>query len=458
MTVNIKEILTEKNSIIRQYGIFLKWLVISLLLGIVIGTAGACFHLLLDKAGEVRSENSLLICFLPIAGLLIVWIYNICGMGSDKGTNGMIQGARGEERVSLKTAPLIVAATLLTHLFGGSAGREGAALQLGGSLASPAGRIFRLSDDDYSMVIMCGMAAGFSALFGTPGAAAVFATEVTVIGLTRYSAIVPCVISSISAAFTARLFGIAPTAFDVAAVPEFDSSSAATLFQAFALGIGGALVSVLFCFVIESTAKAYGRVFKNKYLRVFAGGVIVAGLSFLIYIPTGRFDYNGAGTDIIGSALAGQCRPEAFIIKLILTALTLGAGFKGGEIVPTLFVGSTFGCVFGGLIGLPPSFGAALGMAAVFCGVTNCPFASLLLSIELFGSGGLPYYVLVIGMSYMLSGYRGLYSAQKFYGNKFGNFDAGKIFSYNEYIEQQHEITDKSVPDKSVNENTDTGD
>ena len=444
MAMNLKEKLSEKNGIIHQYGIFLKWLIVSTLLGVVIGAAGACFHLLLDKAAEVRTENSVLICFLPVAGLLIVWIYSICGMSGDKGTNGIILGARGEERVSLKTAPLIVAATLLTHLFGGSAGREGAALQLGGSLASPAGRIFRLSDDDYSLVIMCGMAAGFSALFGTPGAAAVFATEVTVIGLTRYSAIVPCVISSITAAFTARLFGVFPTAFDVAAVPDFDSGSAGTLLRALALGIGGAVVSVLFCFVIESAAKAYGRIFKNKYLRVFIGGVIVAGLSFLIYIPTGRFDYNGAGTDIIGNALAGQCRPEAFIVKLILTALTLGAGFKGGEIVPTLFVGSTFGCVFGGLIDLPPSFGAALGMAAVFCGVTNCPFASLLLSIELFGSGGLPYYVLVIGMSYMLSGYRGLYSAQKFYGNKFGKADEGKIFSYKEYIKEKNEIAENS--------------
>lgn len=434
--MSLKEKFADKTGGAYQYGVFFKWLLISVITGLFIGAAGAVFHILLGTVQNIRTENSLLICFLPIAGLPIVWLYNVSGMEGDKGTNGIILGARGEEKISLKTAPLIVIATLLTHLFGGSAGREGAALQLGGSLASPFARAFKLSADDCSMLIMCGMAAGFSALFGTPGAAAVFAIEVTVIGLTRYSAIVPCVISAVTAAFTARLFGVSPTAFAVAAVPEFDGSSGVILLQALVMGIGGALVSVLFCFVIESAGEIYGKIIPNKYMRIFVGGVIVASLSWLIYLFTGTFDYNGAGGEIIAAALAGESRPEAFLLKLLLTALTLGAGFKGGEIVPTLFVGSTFGCVFGGLIGLPPAFGAALGLAAVFCGVTNCPFASLLLAIELFGSGGLPYYVLVIGMSYMLSGYRGLYSAQKFYGNKFGKEDFTEIFSYEEYKEK----------------------
>lgn len=434
--MSFKEKIFGKGGGAYQYGIFFKWLTVSVITGLVVGAAGAVFHIFLEKVQELRTANSFLIFLLPIAGLLIVWLYSISGMSGDKGTNGMILGARGEERVSLKTAPLIVIATLLTHLCGGSAGREGAALQLGGSLASPFARLFGLTDDDYSMLIMCGMAAGFSALFGTPAAAAVFAVEVTVIGLTRYSAIVPCVISALAAAFTARLIGISPTAFAVGTVPEFDGSAGGTLLRALVMGIGGALVSVLFCFLMENVGEFYAKLIPNKYLRVFAGGVIVAGLSWLIYAVTGAFDYNGAGTGIIAKALSGESRPEAFILKLLLTALTLGAGFKGGEIVPALFVGSTFGCVLGGLIGLPASFGAALGLAAVFCGVTNCPFTSLLLAIELFGSGGLPYYVLVIGMSYMLSGYRGLYSAQKFYGNKFGKDNFGEIFSYEEYKEK----------------------
>ncbi|MCM1579455.1 MAG: chloride channel protein [Ruminococcus sp.] len=431
--MTVKEKLTGKNGIFFQYGIFFKWLIISVTAGLVIGAAGAVFHILLGKVREMQAANSFLICLMPIAGLVIVRLYSVCGMSEDKGTNGIILGARGEEQVSLKTAPLIVIATLLTHLTGGSAGREGAALQLGGSLASPLAKLFKLKDDDYSMLTICGMAAGFSALFGTPAAAAVFALEVTVIGLTRYSALVPGIISALTAAFTARLIGVSPTAFIVETIPGFDGNSGNILLRTVVMGIGTALVSILFCFVMETAAELYQKHIPNKYARIFIGGVIVAALSWLICLLTGSFDYNGAGSDIIAKALMGESRPEAFILKLLLTALTLGAGFKGGEIVPALFVGSTFGAFFGGLIGFPPSFGAALGLCGVFCGVTNCPFASLLLAIELFGSAGLPYYVLVIGMSYMLSGYRGLYSAQKFYGGKFGRENYGEIFSYDEY-------------------------
>lgn len=393
-------------------------MLISIICGTIIGFVGTFFHILLDMATEFRTEHSFIIWLLPISGLLIVWLYNICGMGAERGTNGIIKGARGELKISLKTAPLIIAATALTHLFGGSAGREGAALQLGGSLASSLRTPFKLAGKEYQMLIMCGMSAGFSALFGTPAAAAIFAIEVTVIGITHYSAIVPCVMSALIAKMIADKFGVAPTAFSVSFVPQFNASSSETLLKVIIMGFAGALMSILFCKTVSFTASAYKKYLPNQYLRIFVGGAIVAVLSQLIFMLTGSYDYNGAGTDIITAAFTGSSRPEAFLLKMIFTALTLGAGFRGGEIVPTLFIGSTFGCAFGSIIGLSPSFGAALGLAAVFCGVTNCPFATLILSIELFGTAGLPYYALIIGMSYTLSGYTGLYSAQKFYDRK----------------------------------------
>ncbi len=417
--MNYKGIFTDRENVLYQYMVFLKWLIIAVILGGVIGISGSLFHIMLDYVTELRMEHSGLIWFMPAGGLLIVWLYHICGMSSDSGTNGIIKGARGEQEISFKTAPLIVIATALTHLLGGSAGREGAALQLGGSLAAPLSKPFRLKEDDYSMLIMCGMAAGFSALFGTPAAAAVFAIEVTVVGITKYSAIVPCVISSLIAAMIADKLNVHPTAFSVAHIPQFDSTSVLTLAQTIAVGIGGALVSIVFCKVIGKSGAIYKKYLPNPYLRILVGGAAVALISWLIFLITGSYDYNGAGTDVINCAFGGYARPEAFILKILLTALTLGAGFKGGEIVPSLFVGSTFGCFFGSMFGLSPSFGAALGLASVFCGVTNCPFATLILSIELFGAEGLPYYALVIGLSYMLSGYTGLYSAQKFHDNKF---------------------------------------
>lgn len=422
----------HKESIFYQYIVFFKWLLIAVVTGVIVGIAGALFHIALDMATEFRTEHSFMIFLLPFSGLVIVWLYNVCGMSGNTGTNGIIRGARGEEEVSLKTAPLIIIATALTHLTGGSAGREGAALQLGGSLVSPMKKLLKLDQRSHSMLVMCGMAAGFAALFGTPAAAAVFAIEVTVVGMTRYSAILPCLIASLTAAMTARVLHVEPTAFSVAVVPEFDGDSAVVLAKTVAMGIIGALISILFCFVMEETGELYKKYLKNPYLRALAGGAAVALISYIVFVITGSYDYNGAGTDVIRRAFEGESRPEAFLLKILFTALTLGAGFKGGEIVPSLFTGAAAGCFFGGLVGLHPSFGAALGAAAVFCGVTNCPFASLILAVELFGADGLPYYALVVGMSYMLSGFTGLYSAQKFYDGKFADGKIEKPLTYDE--------------------------
>lgn len=437
MTAEKREQIKNNTYVALTWG-FLKWVVIAVVVGVIVGLAGTAFSKALGFATAYRTDNKLIILAMPLAGVVIVFLYNVMKLSRDPGTNNIIKGARSEEEVSIKLAPLIFAATFLTHITGGSAGREGAALQIGGSLASPFGKLFKLDKDDTSILIMCGMAAGFSALFGTPVAAAVFAVEVTIVAAAQYSALVPCMVSGVTAAVISKMLGAEGESFIVSGIPSFNSEAAPSLLRVTVLGAACAAVSVLFCVAIHEAGKLYAKYIKNVYIRAAVGGLIVVAITLLI----GTTDYNGAGMDVIERAFSGQAFFLAFAVKILFTALTLGAGFKGGEIVPSFFVGATFGCAFGGLIGLSPSFGAAVGLLAVFCGVTNCPFATIILSIELFGAGGFVYYALAIAISYMLSGYRGLYSAQQFYQSKLKPVR----YSFNDEEEEQTETT---LPPKS---------
>lgn len=410
-----KEIDIPADTYRSLYFAFGKWLIIAVVVGIAVGVTGAFFGRALNFATSFRTEHSWLIYLLPLAGLALMFVYRHIGLAEDKGTNTIIFAARSESEVKFRVAPAIFLATFVTHLFGGSAGREGAALQMGGALAAPLGKLLRFNEHDRAILIMCGMSAGFGALFGTPVAAAVFAVEVTIVAAAQYSALVPCMLSSMIAVITAKLLGAHAESFAVAGVPEIAAENIFQLGGAILIGIAAAVVSVLFCKAMEGTHHLYEKYIKNPYLRIAAGGAMVALLTFLLRTN----DYNGAGMNVIERALEGEAEPLAFLIKIIFTALTLSCGFKGGEIVPSFFVGATMGCVLGGLIGLDPSFGAAVGMIAVFCGVTNCPFASIVLGVEMFGLEGIGYYALAITISYMLSGYTGLYSAQKFNQSKF---------------------------------------
>ncbi len=386
---------------------FILWSLGGVLIGLIVGGVGTVFHIALEWAAESRAAHPQLLWLLPFGGLLVVLTYRMAGIEKDGGTDLILVAVRSNEPVTLKTAPLIFFSTIVTHLFGGSAGREGAALQLGGSIASSIGRVLHLNEKEERIMTMCGMAAGFAALFGTPLTSVVFAMEVITVGVMHYSAMVPCVISSLVAVWLSGTAGIAPTAFLITGIP--DTIALKPCLSVALLGILCAVLSVLFCIVLSRIGQTYTRFFKNPFVRVFCGGCIVVAASLLV----GCRDYNGAGMDMIALALQGDAKTEAFLLKIIFTALTLGAGFKGGEIVPSFFIGASFGCVAGPLLGLSAPFAASLGMAAVFCGVTNCPLASILLCMEVFGSRGVVYYALCCAVSYMLSGYYGLYSEQK---------------------------------------------
>ena len=385
---------------------FGRWALFSCVIGVTVGTAGAGFHHAVAFATAARQAHPARLVGLPLAGLLIVWLYRVCDLARDGGTNLVLISVRDNAPIRFRVAPLIVIATTLTHLFGGSSGREGAALQLGSAISATIGRGMGLDEKDERVIKMCGMAAGFTALFGTPLAATVFAMEVVSVGVMYYAAFFPCLLSAMAALLTARALGGAPETFTLRDVPALDLGAVA---RVIVLGLLCALVAILFCRVFGIIHRFYARYLPNPYLRAFAGGCIVIVLTLLL----GTRDYNGAGMQVIAHAFAGEARPEAFFVKMVLTALTLGAGFKGGEIVPAFFVGATFGCFYGPYLGLSGSFAAGVGLTAVFCGVTNCPLTSILLAFELFGGEGLSLIALGCAVSYMLSGYSGLYSAQR---------------------------------------------
>ena len=384
---------------------FLKWFALAAVTGAVGGAVGALFHLSVEYVTGVRKAHSWIVFLLPIGGLVIAGLYKLSGK-KDIGTNEILDAVRSPQGVPVLLAPLIFVSTVITHLFGGSAGREGAALQLGGSIAGLIGKISRLDEKDMHIMTMCGMSAVFSALFGTPLTATIFALEVISVGVFYYSALVPCIVASLAALAIANAFGIAPTQFTFA----FAAAPKLLLLRVAALAAVCSLMSILFCVTMHGTERLFSSRIPNTWQRIAAGGGIVIVLSLLV----GTGDYNGAGMDVITRAIeGGQAAPDAFFWKLLFTAVTIGSGFKGGEVVPTFFIGATLGCVLGSLLGIPTGFAAALGLVCVFCGAVNCPIASVILSIELFGAGQLVYFALACGVAYMLSGYFGLYSSQK---------------------------------------------
>lgn len=385
----------------------LKWLLLSVVTGTIGGLFGVLFHYAVDIATHFRAENGSIIYLLPISGVVIVFLYHICKLDNDKGTNAVILAVRSSGKVSFLLAPLITVSTALTHLCGGSSGREGAALQIGGSLGSFLARAFRLKEYETSVAIMCGMSALFSAVFGTPLTAAIFSLEVVSVGIMHYGALFPSVMSSLIALNVAGLFGVEKTAFALNFIPKI---SVVSVSQVLVLSLFAAVLSIVFILSMHKTSKFFSERVENKYLRILIGAFIVIGLTLLV----GTNDYNGAGMEVIHLAVEkGVVKPEAFFLKLIFTAVTLSVGFKGGEIVPTFFIGSTFGAFIAPFLGLNPSFAAAIGMIALFCGVVNSPVASLILSVELFGAEGIVYFAVAVATSYVISGYYSLYSGQK---------------------------------------------
>jgi len=386
--------------------VFLKWILLSIAIGLLLGAIGTAFHYSVIQAQEFRMAHDWALWLLPAAGIIIVASYRAFGIKHDNGTNTVLESIIGGQPTRFCVAPLIFLGTVLTHLGGGSVGRESAALQLGGSVAGGVSSRLKLSPGDTKVLTMCGMSASFSAIFGTPITSAVFAVGVASSGAVQYAGLMPCIVSSLCGYFLAEALGVPPVRF---ALDVNVPLSARPFLQVLLLAVLCAWLAVLFCLSLRVAHKQAEKLIPNDYLRIVVGALAVIGLTYLV----GTRDYNGAGMGIISAAIQGTVRPEAFALKLLFTAITIGVGFKGGEIVPSFFIGATFGCAVAPLFGMDPSFGAAVGLVSVFCGVTNYPITAMLLSVELFGAEALPFFALASGVSYLLSGYTSLYGSQK---------------------------------------------
>ena len=384
---------------------FLKWGLFGLLIGAWGGLLGAAFHHALHFVTHLRAEHNWLIFFLPVAGLLSVGIYTLFRQRSNRGTNAVIDAVLSGGDVSAKVAPTIFLATAVTHLFGGSAGREGAALQIGGSTATLISRILRLESRDRRVLIMSGMSAVFAGLFGTPLTATLFCMEFVSVGTLFSPALLPCYFAAFTASKVSGLLGVHAEGLLLEAVTAVTLGN---VWKFLILAILVSFVGILMCWVFHKAEHLAQHRLPNAWLRIAIGGAVIMVMTLLV----GDHRYNGAGMDMALGAVEGNANWFDFILKMLFTAITLAAGFKGGEIVPTFCIGATFGCVVGGLLGLDAGLCGALGLIGLFCCATNSPFASIVLSIEMFGSSNLHLFALVCVICFVLSGQGGLYSSQ----------------------------------------------
>ncbi|MDD6189609.1 MAG: chloride channel protein [Clostridiales bacterium] len=384
----------------------MKWVALSLLVGALGGLLGAAFYHTLISAAGLREEHSWLIFLLPIGGFAIVGLYKLFRLGSNRGTNEVIEAVLSGESVHPLIAPAIFISTAITQLFGGSAGREGATLQMGSSMASLLAEMMQLKHKDRTVLIMCGMSAVFAGLFGTPLTACLFIMEFESVGTIFSPALLPCYLAAFTASKVSFALGVHPETYVFDAI----GLSFSSLWRIALLAVLISILGVAMCFLFHNAEQLAHRFFHSPWLRIGIGGVLILAMTLLV----GDQRFNGAGMELAMSALDGSADWYSFALKLIFTAVTLAAGFKGGEIVPTFAIGATFGCAAGGLLGLDPGFAAALGIVGLFCCATNSPLASIVLSLEMFGGANLHIFALVCVLCFVLSGSSSLYDSQIF--------------------------------------------
>ena len=388
-----------------------RWVLLALLVGTLSGLLGALFYHGIAAVTALREGYPGILFTLPALGMFIVFLYRLLGQ-EGSGTDTVIDAAEAGAHLTGFLLPSIFIGTILTHLGGGSAGREGAALQIGGEIGNGAGRLLKLDKQDMKIATMTGMAAFFSAIFGTPLTATVFVTMFMTIGTFYEAALLPCSISALTAIGIARRLGVVPFGFAVTA-PDAELTM---MLRVCVLAVLAGLLSVVFVEVLHKFGELFKRLFPNPYVRAAAGGAMVVVLTLILKQD---FLYNGAGGGLIARAITqGRVPAAAFLLKILFTALTLESGFKGGEIVPTFCIGACFGCIVGPLMGIPAPFAAAVGLIAMFAGATNTVLASVFLALEAFGGAGILYFFMAALVSYLVSGYNGLYSSQTFVFSK----------------------------------------
>ena len=380
---------------------YLSILLISLTVGLCGGIIGAVFFHLFTAVTNLRTSNPWLVFLLPLGGLLTVKIYKLLKT-EGLSTDSVLKSLKGEKKVSPWLLPAVFVSSLLTHLFGGSAGKEGAALQMGGAVSSLVSKKLELDEDTSDIGTVCGMSAFFSALFGTPLGASVFAAEVVFLKKQTFIRVIPSLISGFTAYFLAVLLGTHPERFDIK-LPTCDFP---ILWKTGIIILVCSAVCILFVFTLEKTKETFSKFFKNPYIRIAVGGILI----ILLTVIEGSGDYNGGGMNIVEKIFShSDVKYEAFLLKIIFTAITVAAGFKGGEIVPTFFIGAASGGALALLLGAPVPLGGAIGMAVLFSGATNCPVATILLCGEMFGFKGILYFAVASVIARLLTTKNRLY-------------------------------------------------
>lgn len=404
----------------------LKWLLLGTALGLVVGSACALFLWSLEIVTTTRLQQPVLLYFLPLSGAAIAGLYMAIGKAVEGGNNLIVEEIHEPGGgVPLRMAPLILICTVITHLFGGSAGREGTAVQMGGSLASGLARLFPwLPRQDVRLLLMAGVAAGFGGVFGTPVAGAIFAMEVLIIGRMDSAALVPCLIAAIVSDQVCLAWGIGHTQYHIASVLGSSSPnlhlaplSLSMLGKVALAGLLFGLTSLLFAELTHGLGHLFKTGIRNAIVRPVLGGLAVIGLVWM----TGTRDYLGLGVSspdpgavtIVNCFQSGGANTWSWLLKLIFTAVTLGSGFKGGEVTPLFFIGAALGNTLAMLLGAPVDLFAALGFLAVFAGATNTPLACTLMGIELFGSEYTAYFATACTLAYLFSGHSGIYLSQR---------------------------------------------
>jgi len=388
-----------------------KWLSLSLAIGFATGCASAFFLTALNWVTNWREDHLWIIALLLLGGLLIGLAYHYWGDSVVKGNNLLLEELHSPKQIiPFKMAPLVLFGTLVTHLFGGSAGREGTAVQMGGAIADRLSHWFKLDNFDRRIIIIMGISAGFASVFGTPIAGAIFALEVMVIGKVKYNALLPAFITAYIAHYSCTIWNVTHTHYSVPAVPAMTLTN-------LAYTISVALLFGLAALVFSRSIHFFSSVFKwIKYppLRPFIGGILIA----LAFYLSGTSKYIGLGIPTIVASFTAVQPPYAFMIKILLTTFTLGAGFKGGEVTPLFFVGATLGSALFLVVPLPLALLAGMGFVAVFSGATNTPIACTLMGIELFGLDCGLYMAVACTVAYFASGNKGIYSSQVIGGTK----------------------------------------
>lgn len=384
----------------------IKWIVISMAAGALVGSASAILLLSLEWATNTREANLWLIALLPLAGLAIGLMYHYLGSSVVKGNNYLLEEVHSSKHIiPFKMAPLIYIGTVITHLFGGSAGREGTAVQMGGAIADQFSKWFKFHPRDHKIMVMVGISSGFASVFGTPLAGAVFALEVITIGRVKYDAILPCFMSAVFANMACHLWNVSHTHYAIGTIPELSLSSIAVIVPA---SILFGIAAMIFSRMIPFWSKLASKYIKYPPLRPFAGGILIA----LSVYALGTTKYIGLGVPTIVESFTIQQEWYDFMLKIILTTFTIGVGFKGGEVTPLFFIGATLGSALSAIAPLPTGLLAGIGFVAVFAGATNTPIACTLMGIELFGAESAIYIAIGCVVAYLFSGHTGIYSSQ----------------------------------------------